>query len=439
MTRWLGVEPERIVVTPLAVDDVFAPVARRQRWAGANRGAIPGAGLPAALRGKRYVLNVGAHDERKNTATLSAAYERAFPNGEVALAFTRRPPRLPRGGVVVELPDDAALAALYRGAALVVLPSPYEGFGLPLLEAMACGAPVLAARAGALPEVGGDAAAWVDDAARRWRLGRRAAQAAGRRRGAGPAGGGRAGAGRRLLVGALHRADAGGAARHGRRLVRALLVVRPDAFAKPGGDVVHAQRCEAALRALGAEVTLLASAAPRPARLRRRARVRRVRAGDGAAQIAALRAHGAPLVLSPIWLDLRALLRDRAARSSARWPRAARRRSSARLARLHAVEPRLPWRGGVARDADRRLAAQRELVLAADVVLPASEVEAYLYGERLRASRVPFVVAPLGVDDEAFGVERPRLRARACCARRGSSPRRTRPRCSTPCATSTST
>jgi glycosyltransferase involved in cell wall biosynthesis len=82
----------------------------------------------------------------------------------VALAFTRRPPRLPRGGVVVELPDDAALAALYRGAELVALPSPYEGFGLPLLEALACGAPALAARAGALPEVGADAAAWVDDA-----------------------------------------------------------------------------------------------------------------------------------------------------------------------------------------------------------------------------------------------------------------------------------
>jgi glycosyltransferase involved in cell wall biosynthesis len=174
VTRWLGVEPERIVVTPLAADEVFTPT--KPAAAGAPTrpepaprgvtlaGAAPAAWeLPEALRGKRYVLNVGAHDERKNTGTLIAAYERAFPNGEVALAFTRKPPRLPRGGVVVELPNDAALATLYRGAALVALPSPYEGFGLPLLEAMACGTPTIAARAGALPEVGDDAAAWVDD------------------------------------------------------------------------------------------------------------------------------------------------------------------------------------------------------------------------------------------------------------------------------------
>ena len=146
----LGVSPDRIVVTPLAVDPAFAPGAAEKP--------------PAELRGRRYVLHVGAHDERKNTGTLSAAFARAFPGGDVALAFTRRPPSLPAGGVVIDAPDDAALAALYRGAALVALPSTYEGFGFPLLEAMACGAPVLAARAGALPEVGGDAAAWVDDA-----------------------------------------------------------------------------------------------------------------------------------------------------------------------------------------------------------------------------------------------------------------------------------
>ena len=146
----LGVAAERIVVTPLAVDAVFGPG--------------PPDGLPAALRGRRYVLHVGAHDERKNTATLIAAFARAFPGGDIALAFTRKPPSLPAGGVVIDAPGDATLAALYRGAALVALPSTYEGFGFPLLEAMACGAPVLAARAGSLPEVGGDAAAWVDDA-----------------------------------------------------------------------------------------------------------------------------------------------------------------------------------------------------------------------------------------------------------------------------------
>jgi glycosyltransferase involved in cell wall biosynthesis len=146
--RRLGVDAARIVVTPLGVDAAFTPG--------------PAGPPPPALRG-RYVLHVGAHDERKNTRTLIDAFERAFPDGDVTLAFTRRPPALPRGGVVVDAPDDAALVALYRGAALVAVPSTYEGFGFPLLEAMACGTATLAARAGSLPEVGGDAAAWVDD------------------------------------------------------------------------------------------------------------------------------------------------------------------------------------------------------------------------------------------------------------------------------------
>ena len=148
--RRLGVDPERVVVTPLAADAAFTPGAPER--------------LPDALRGRRYVLHVGAHDERKNSATLIEGFARAFPDGDVTLAFTRRPPVLARGSVAVDARDDAVLVSLYRGAALVAVPSTYEGFGFPLLEALACGAPVLAARAGALPEVGGDAAAWIDDA-----------------------------------------------------------------------------------------------------------------------------------------------------------------------------------------------------------------------------------------------------------------------------------
>jgi alpha-1,3-rhamnosyl/mannosyltransferase len=144
----LGVPASRIIVTPLAADAAFTP--------GEPQEQVP------ELRDRRYVLHVGAHDERKNTAVLIDAFADAFPDGDVTLAFTRRPPTMPSNAVVVDARDDAALVDLYRGAMLVAVPSTYEGFGLPMLEAMACGAPVLGARGGALPEVGGDDVAWVD-------------------------------------------------------------------------------------------------------------------------------------------------------------------------------------------------------------------------------------------------------------------------------------
>ncbi len=143
----LNVAREGIVVAPLGVAppfDAHGPVER----------------LPD---GRPYVLHVGAHDERKNVATLIAGWRAAFPARDVALAFTRAPADVPAGAVVVDAASDERLAAYYRGALLVAVPSVDEGFGLPVLEAFACGAPALAARAAALPDVGGDAAAYVDD------------------------------------------------------------------------------------------------------------------------------------------------------------------------------------------------------------------------------------------------------------------------------------
>jgi alpha-1,3-rhamnosyl/mannosyltransferase len=145
--RYLDVPPNRLHVVPLAADETFSP--------GSDDA------LPAELTGRRYVLYVGAHDAHKNTATLAAAHRAAFPDGDVPLVFTRANAAVPDARVFARVPQDQ-LVALYRGATIVAVPSLYEGFGLPALEGMACGAPVLASRAAALPEVGGDAVAYVD-------------------------------------------------------------------------------------------------------------------------------------------------------------------------------------------------------------------------------------------------------------------------------------
>lgn len=139
--------PERIAVAPLGVGFPFV--------AHGERRALPD--------GRPYILHVGAHDMRKNVKMLVAAWQAAFPTADVALAFTRPPETLQPAAVVVDAPTDEALAAYYRGALFVAVPSIDEGFGLPLLEALACGAPAVASRAAALPEVGGDVAVWIDD------------------------------------------------------------------------------------------------------------------------------------------------------------------------------------------------------------------------------------------------------------------------------------
>jgi len=106
-----------------------------------------------------YVLAVATLEPRKN---LRRAVEAARAAGvDLRVVGARGWGGVDVEGWVGEVPDSE-LAALYRGARCLVYPSLYEGFGLPVLEAMACGAPVLTTRILSLPEVGGDAVAYTE-------------------------------------------------------------------------------------------------------------------------------------------------------------------------------------------------------------------------------------------------------------------------------------
>jgi glycosyltransferase involved in cell wall biosynthesis len=158
----LGAPPARVRVIPLAVSPRLAR--RAPEEVEAFRRAR---GLPSG-----YVLYVGARKRHKNLELLLAALGTmkhgvrpplvlAGPpwSEDHPLARTARQAGL-AGGVLFPGPlrDEDDLALLYSGAALYAQPSLAEGFGLPPLEAMACGTPVLASTGGALPEVLGDAA-----------------------------------------------------------------------------------------------------------------------------------------------------------------------------------------------------------------------------------------------------------------------------------------
>jgi glycosyltransferase involved in cell wall biosynthesis len=153
-----GIAPERIDAIYHGVEQSFAPG--------------PAEPLPPGVPEGRYFLFVGdpQAEPRKNFPLLYDAYRRAFgsdrhpPSLVVAGSGAPQLPGVVHAGRIADdlhARANDVLRALYRGAVALALASYHETFGMPLLEAMACGTPSIASHAGSLPEVGGNAALYA--------------------------------------------------------------------------------------------------------------------------------------------------------------------------------------------------------------------------------------------------------------------------------------
>ncbi|TFH31897.1 MAG: glycosyltransferase family 1 protein [Deltaproteobacteria bacterium] len=165
-----GVDPEKIFIVHPSID--------RRKFRRATPEAVEVVKKKYGIDGE-YLLFVGNIEPRKNISGIMEAYKRlgsglrdrnrlvlvgssGWLNEEIFLAIREYQSK----GYRIILPNshvaDDDMPALYSGATLFLLPSYYEGFGIPLLEAMACGTPLLTSRNSSLPEVAGDAAIYVD-------------------------------------------------------------------------------------------------------------------------------------------------------------------------------------------------------------------------------------------------------------------------------------
>jgi glycosyltransferase involved in cell wall biosynthesis len=169
----LGLPPERVRSVYLGIGEQFSPEPAPEDEAVRLSYGLPDGSVPGEP--SRYVLYLAGHDVRKNVAVLVEAFATVaqadddvalviggkLPEGDDPLFFDPRP--LVEGlGISADVRftgwvDEAHKAALYRGAACAVFPSQYEGFGLPVLEALACGAPLVTSDASSLPELLGNA------------------------------------------------------------------------------------------------------------------------------------------------------------------------------------------------------------------------------------------------------------------------------------------
>jgi glycosyltransferase involved in cell wall biosynthesis len=154
---WTGLKPEAVEVVGNGVSPAFTPsgAGRRER--------------------KPYLLHVGRRAAHKNIATLLRAYAASHAASELELWFTGEPDaqteaQASEAGVRERVRfagpiDDARLAQLYREAVALVFPSLHEGFGLPIVEAMASGTPVVTSNTTSMPEIAGEDNALLVDPA----------------------------------------------------------------------------------------------------------------------------------------------------------------------------------------------------------------------------------------------------------------------------------
>lgn len=159
IAQLLGVDPRRIVKTPNAVDSTFKPLTEPEKKKAAHALKLP----------ERYIMAVGNPKPHKNFQALIKAHQMLIstpPEGvsevpalllvgikEGELAGAEPGDKL----LLRPQMDDKDLASAYATAQVVVVPSLYEGFGLPALEALACGTPLIVSDRASLPEVAGEA------------------------------------------------------------------------------------------------------------------------------------------------------------------------------------------------------------------------------------------------------------------------------------------
>jgi glycosyltransferase involved in cell wall biosynthesis len=160
---YLQVDPSKVIAIPNGVDKCFHPGAIENVPTMRARLELP----------ERYILFVGSLDPRKNLLGLLKAWDQISTRLDCPLVICGASSHVFRDASIDRLPErvvlsgyvaDDDLPALYAGASLFVYPSLYEGFGLPVIEAMACGTPVVCSSTTSLGEVAGSAACLVNPA-----------------------------------------------------------------------------------------------------------------------------------------------------------------------------------------------------------------------------------------------------------------------------------